>query len=161
MSRNRQEGADYGFANLDAAQSENAAGSLYDAEQAIADNAAAIATLRDSVSQIGTFYGAPFSRMSISSGVITTITEITVPAGVYIVNVFSEFSSGAEYYKRLAISDGEATRAVQTKSDSGTGLSFTGLWKTTSQKTFTFSAMQFSGSTTELVRGMASMIRIK
>lgn len=40
-------------ANLDAAQSENAAGSLYDAEQAIADNAAAIAQLGESVSQRG------------------------------------------------------------------------------------------------------------
>ncbi|MBQ9002183.1 MAG: BppU family phage baseplate upper protein [Eggerthellaceae bacterium] len=38
--------------NLDAAQSENAAGSLYDAEQAIADNAAAIATLGESVSLV-------------------------------------------------------------------------------------------------------------
>ena len=38
-------------ANLDAAQSENAAGSLADAEQAIADNAAAIAALGESVSQ--------------------------------------------------------------------------------------------------------------
>lgn len=37
-------------ANLDAAQSENAAGSLYDAEQAIGTNASAIASLQDSVS---------------------------------------------------------------------------------------------------------------
>ena len=36
-------------ANLDAAQSENAAGSLYDAEQAIGTNASAIASLQDSV----------------------------------------------------------------------------------------------------------------
>ena len=54
-------------ANLDAAQSENAAGSLYDAEQAIGTNASAIASLQDSVLQVHSVAN-PFTFASGYSG---------------------------------------------------------------------------------------------
>lgn len=91
--------------NLDVAQSENAAGSLYDAEQAIADNAAAIATLGESVSsRVEWIQEDWWGSKATISGIYTPSINFQLQAGRIAIKLTgAELTIGSNVYTTLQI----------------------------------------------------------